>query len=509
MRSKLFLGMFLASLGAAALGSTACGGDTTEGGSGGTGGSTSSSSSSSSSGSTSSSSSSGSTSSSSSSSSGTVLPDGCGDTLATAVELTPNDGQGAQCQLPDPTADVRVFKFAGLKGQIVNIQTDAKPTSAEFDPTYLDLVVTLVDSQDKQLAQNDDPPIRGTNDSTIYTVLPADGDYYIKVEECSKVFGTMSCSPADQILTFDFAIGVGTIDPAVPADNPNFTFEGAAANDTTATAQPVAFAKNTNGQYYISQIVGGFSAAADVDVYEVDVPADFSDPAGPESYPTATFMPLMWGTDAMGSTAPIGALRLVDSANLTKSVALLDYANAGDPVGLDIVAPITLGHTYYLFVQRPTGATAGANDFYFVWNYGGTSNPLEQDEAGNNAAAGAEALADAMNPNFLAQYFIEGDLDTGDVDHFSFTVPTGAKLLAVSCGAQRSGSGVRGLTWTVLNVNGATATEAVDTNAFKQDMDISGVAAGTNLTVRLDAKTAPDANVTSRFYRCGIALSAE
>lgn len=434
-----------------------------------------------------------------------MLPDGCGDTLATAIELMSDDG-GALCQLPDPTADQRYFKFSGNKGDIVIIQTDAKPSADEFDTTYLDLVLTLVDDKDNQIAQNDDPPIRFTNDSQIWTVLPSTGTFYLRVEECSKVFGTAVCSPADQITTFDFAVGY-TVVAKDPTENPDFTFEGTAANDTAATAQVSTYATNPNGGYYATRIVGDFSSATDVDVYSFDVPADYADPATTTDYPTATFMPIMWGTEGWGSTAPLGSLKLVDSADLTHSVALLDLANAGDPAGLDIAAPITLGHKYYLFVQRPAGATAGANDFYMVWTYDGRGNPLEQNETGNNAAAGAEALTDAMNPAFLAQYFVEGKLDTGDIDHFKFVVPTGAKSLAVSCGAQRSGSGVRGLTWTVVGVNGATATEAVGTDAFKNGIDVSGVAANTELTIRIDSAMAPDANVTSRFYRCGIAFS--
>ena len=503
MRSNIFLGLFAAAFGAMALASVGCGGGT-ETGTGGTGGGTTSSTTTSSSGVTTSSSSSG-----SGGSGGSA--DGCATTFETAQELTPNDGQGAQCQLPDPLVSERWFKFTGKAGDVVFLQTDAKPTSDETDPTYPDLVVTVYDDKKVQLARNDDPAqIAGqphVNDSELWTVLPKDGTYFLQVQECNAVFGTTSCSDATEITNYDFAIGVGII-AKDPAENPNFTFEAEPNNDT-AGATPGLYAKGTNGNYYISQIYGGFSSATDVDVYKLDVPSDLVALTNGD-HAVLGFSALPGGTDGNGSTAQLGAMRLVDADDLTNDYALLDLANAGDTAGLGLepsIPPTQLGKSYYLFVQRPANATAGANDFYIVWHYAFSSNPREADETGNDTPAGAEALTDVVPPNLVAQYFVEGDLSSAtDLDHYSFAVPAAAKKVSVFCGGQRSGSGVRDLKVEVLN--GATSvgstTEAVDKDAYLQSLTIpTGV---TSLTLKISGGT-PDAKVTSRFYRCGIALA--
>ncbi|APR76121.1 Hypothetical protein A7982_01468 [Minicystis rosea] len=495
--------MFAAGFGAMALASVGCGGGT-ETNTGGSGGGTASSSSSSSSSVATSSSSSG-----TGGSGGSA--DGCGTTFETATELTPNDGQGAQCQLPDPLVSSRFFKFTGKKGDVLFVQTDAKPTSDETDPTYPDLVVTLFDDSKTQIARDDDPVqltvLPHVNDSELWTVLPKDGTFFIQVQECNAVFGEASCSDATQITNYDFAIGIGTI-AKDPTENPNFTFEVEPNNDA-ANANPGLYAKGTNGNYYISQVYGGFSSTSDVDVYKLDLPSDLVAPMNGD-YAVLGFAPLPAGADGNGSTATIGKMSLVDAADLANDYAVLDLANAGDTAGVALepsVPPTQLGKSYYLIVERPSGATAGANDFYIVWHYAFTSNPRETDDTGNDTAAGAEALTDVMPDTLVAQYFVEGDLTSAtDVDHYSFNVPAAAKKVSVFCGGQRSGSGVRDLKVDVLN--GATSvgsiTETVDKDAYLQSLTIpTGV---TSLTLKISGGT-PDAKVTSRFYRCGVALA--
>lgn len=53
-----------------------------------------------------------------------------------------------------------------------------------FDPDTIDGIITLYDSNKKQIAENHNPPTFSSTDPTLFTILPADGKYYIRVAEC-------------------------------------------------------------------------------------------------------------------------------------------------------------------------------------------------------------------------------------------------------------------------------------------------------------------------------------
>jgi hypothetical protein len=89
----------------------------------------------------------------------------------------------------------------------------------------MDLVITIFDSSKTQIAQNDDPFPRDTQDSKLYTVLPEDGDYYIKVEEfCETDLSGGNC-PADYfdgIFEYGYAVNVFQIDGVDDMGSPFF-----------------------------------------------------------------------------------------------------------------------------------------------------------------------------------------------------------------------------------------------------------------------------------------------
>ena len=78
---------------------------------------------------------------------------GQGHTFDTALPITVNDMTPAAGSLPDPTSSQDFYKFTGTAGEKVAIVTTAKPTADGFDATYLDLVVTLYDASQKQIAR--------------------------------------------------------------------------------------------------------------------------------------------------------------------------------------------------------------------------------------------------------------------------------------------------------------------------------------------------------------------
>lgn len=513
MRSTLYLGLFLTGLGTAAL-ATACGGSTE--GTGGGGGETSTNSGTTSgttsgtnsTGTTSQTSSTGTTSSTISTGSTTTGNNGCAGTFATAQDITLNDQTPTACQLNKPDADAGFFKFTGTKGQAVIIATSAKVGTDPFDTTYLDTVVTVYDSQMNQIAQNDDPTPRYSNDAEVWTILPADGEYVFSVRECNAVFPG-NCADAALITTFDYEVSVFETDSSAPVVTGEIV-SGSAPTDvpndasTPASLPAIKYEFGTTG-YYLSKVFGVFHTATDVDVYSFTVPSDIEVNAGGRAIMNFGAFPA--GTDGNGSTSSVGKMWIVDPADLTHKVAEVDVSVGSTPG--DIGAPIkTLGNELYLFVTKPAGALGG-NDFYVINHYGGGSNPVELANATNGVAATAEALDDSGGADFLATYFVDGNLTPAatDVDFYSVAVPAGAATISVACGAQRSGSGLRGMKFEVVKADGSSLSpkaegiDAADEDVF---IDKAAVPSGAStLLIKIHGAT-QDAVVTSDFYRCGV-----
>src|SRR5262249_2263149 len=129
------------------------------------------------------------------------------------------------------------------------------------------------------------------------------------------------------------------------------------------------------------------------------------------------------------------------------------------------------------------GTVAKSNDFYFVLHFGSLGNPLEQDETGNDALATAEVLQPyAGNPKAT---YVEGDLINGatDVDYFSVAVPSGGTQVYASCSAKQNGSGLVGLTTTLLSASGATLAQATEQGGNYATTSAAAVPGGATKTI--------------------------
>jgi hypothetical protein len=169
-------------------------------------------------------------------------------------------------------------------------------------------------------------------------------------------------------------------------------------------------------------------------------------------------------------------------------------------------SPTLPAGSYLLWVDAG-GGTAGANDHYVLKALLGQENPLENETMPNSndtsATATALTLADDMG---VARGFILATLPASDVDFFSFDVPAGRQI-GVFCGAQSSGSGLRGLQVQLLGTDGTTVL-GMGTETATQGAAITRVtptAPGTHY-VRLTA-SAQDAEVAGDWVRCGVALT--
>ena len=423
------------------------------------------------------------------------------DTKDTASPLTL--GTTVQAKLDPAGTDIDWYKFDGTKDQAISIVTQAKTGTDPFDPTYLDLVVTLFDANGTQLAEQDDPTPPNSNDPLLFTVLPAAGSYYLRVLECNawSKGGAANCADVTKITNKNYSLVVSEM-----------TFSSAGEvkevepNNDATTATPLTYQKNPNsaGHYYLSTIYGGFSDANDVDVYSLTVPTDLAIDAGSRAVGSFYLQPPT--TNGDGSSTSPGEVHLTTAADPATMIAQVD-----DSTGASLDVPLLAGTQYLVFYKRAAQPT-GAQDFYFDLSGFGTSNPLEQDDAGNNTAVGAEVLVQSTTSP--GSFFIEGDLApaSADVDHFSFAVPaTNADQVSVACGAQRSGSGLRGFTVDLLDsagtpVVGASATEAADKDLLLDK--IVTPSGQSKLLLKLSA-TSQAVDVTSTFYRCGVHFSAK
>lgn len=507
MRSKrffeLFVGCMAATVAAAAGGTLGCGSDAAPVGTTPTSGGTGSSGSSSGAGGSGSEGSAASSSSSGAVGHGGGAPNLCPSdpdgncSLATAekIEILAQGASPTEGSLDPIDKDSDYYLLEGKKGQALYVFTEGKIGGDPFDPTYPDLVVTIYDSAGVPIAEDDDPLPRLSNDSEIYTVLPADGPYYLRVIECNawEKGGPGGCSPAAQITNTGYSIGVVALDPALAF----FTLETPPDN---SDAKPDAFkyAKGQSpGSYVISTALGFFSDSADVDVYSSKMPMDFT--INPAQRLVGYFNFLPAGPEGNGSTTPFGGASIVDAVTM-KTVAIITGESR------EIAAPLTAGGSYLLNVYAPaSGGDFAANPFYFVNHFGGGSNPVEAEanQGSNNVALMAEPLEMAPGQK---SYFIDGDLVPAltDVDWFSMAVPAGMSSMSAACVAQRSGSGLRGFTASAIAKDASTILKTgTETTAVDLALDGVPVIAGEKVFLKLQAASQA-ANVSSTFYRCGV-----
>ncbi|WP_437668648.1 PPC domain-containing protein [Sorangium sp. So ce131] len=495
MRSMYLLGLVV--IGTVAATAAGCGGDDEgsggDGGAGGAGGATSSS-----------------TTSSTSVVATTSSAGGEGDennSIETAEDI--DFAAWVDATLEPVDADQDFYRFSGTKGQILAIETDAKPDDDPSDPTYPDLVVTLLDAEGTQLAQNDDQTPGVINDSLLYTVLPADGDYYLRLEECTSAFGTQGCASADEILDFDYSVRIFTVN--VGADEEDSLVGETEPNDDAEQAGALGYDSTVENQqtvYYRTFVFGGFESATDVDVYSFTLP---------ETPPAASGLKARFevygptGPDGNGSTVDVSEVAVFSAADLTTAYAKVDASKGGD-----IEVPVQIGEEgkYFVFVKRAPG-DVGANDFYILLHNRVESQGAESEDVANNDAATPEGdLASFENQGRGTSYVVDGQLvtdgDTPDVDFYEIPLPENVEAgwtVSAFCGAQRHGSGLRELKVELLNGDGTeigadyTSTESDTEEALIDGLALPATVAENRLLAKVSSGT-PAEDVTSRSYNC-------
>ena len=138
---------------------------------------------------------------------------------------------------------------------------------------------------------------------------------------------------------------------------------------------------------------------------------------------------------------------------------------------------------------------------------------METNDSANDAATGAEVIKVAANNGNQSGY-LEGDLlkSGADVDWWTATVPTGmgGGAMAVYCGAQSLGSGLRSFKVDLYSDAGTTAIangSQVEPAAGVAITTLKSTADGTPLYIKFSAASQAT-DVSSTFYRCGIVFQA-
>jgi hypothetical protein len=512
MRSKYILGVLGVGLVIAAAGGCGSDADDNTGGTGGSGAAGSASSTGVGAQATSSSTTTGTATSSSS----TVRPDTNVDCASgVAIDL----GQLGEETLDPADMDEDFFTFEGTKGQVIALLTDAKPDDDPFADGYADLVITLYGPDDAQVAENDDPIPRNTQDSELYTVLPEDGKYCIKVQDfCKWSEDKGTPCPATAVPVDDGAFGVlvTEFDPELAGN-----VEHVEANAST----PMEYAKvdmpTVPNSYYTTAVNGFFETQGDVDVFSfnipVDVPCDQNGTActaTADQRPTANFEVFPTGADGNGSTIPTGDLWVTTAVDTETILARIDGSKVDPVFGATLQPPLTFGTDYLLHVRAPTGATPGANPFYFLIHYGSGSNPLEVEQLlpTNDTALTAEPMASGNTTGGGIGYFVGGTIvnKAGDVDWYSLdNLAEAGQVLFGTCASQRIGSGVRGLKLTIYDAAdlvddiGSAPAETADSESTFGDAGLDVSSAGATLLAKVEATGSPDV-VVGAYYNCGI-----
>jgi hypothetical protein len=433
-------------------------------------------------------------------------------TMSTPVTI---DGAATVATLVD-AATSDFYTFNGKAGDRIVIgafATQLQTAGKGFDATVTDLTFVLTGSDMNvmtPLSYNDDGWPDFSQDAIGYFQLPADGAYYIGVQDCNTLFSSGCPYPASGITSFDYQLVVAHTSKLT---NPELLATG--QDGTTAKAQKVTYVVPKGGKAgsYSSTIIGGaLATATDTQVFSFTPPTDTTLTAGSRARAEFYVQPIgsfqggdlsdanikIWVTDSTGNVI----LSQADQNNFLTNKTTYSL--------LEFSAPVTLGTQYYLFVQNTMTGGSAAKDFYFIDHY---LNPLinvaEKEKADKTGPANdTSATAEALTAQGSSKHFftVDGDITTpADVDWYSFTVPTGVTQFQIQCDSARSGSGLGGFKVEMFAADGTTsiasATETATADLLTPAANVPAASIGKQVFLKMTGAT-QSATVKGTQYRC-------
>jgi hypothetical protein len=419
-----------------------------------------------------------------------------GSSCATAPTLTLGGTPGYD-QIA-VAGDKKYFKYAVTQGDFLVAYTVANPND---DMNALDTAITVLDSAGATtLASDDDAFPRASTDSELFYNVATTGTICVKVEDWS----TWAMMAPVAKPGYPFTLTVTKLSTTAMGSN---KASGTAHDATSAQAGTL-----TSGG---GALVFGVLGATAPDVFKFTAPAMAAaldiglQPLGNPNLATAA-------GNGYGSTVERISVKVTNAAGTTVLGAYEPPTGNLDKSSASITVPVVAGTDYLVWIQRPMGTSAGANDFYISKMGFGADNPAEP--AGNHdTPATAAPLTFAMNSAFVL-----GTLTlptTNPVDYYSFT-PDGGHFELV-CGALRNGSGLVGATFELDGPDGG-ALQSETENAVNDVSWCIGAGASADCAnasktpVSLAAPgpyyfkvtaTSQSSTNTGNFYRCGMFLT--
>ncbi len=409
--------------------------------------------------------------------------------------------------LSDP-GEKDFFKFTAKKGQWINLRTEANPND---DPMKVDTVLTLWTADGAtQIAEADDGyPRAGTTDSNMDVLIPADATYCIEIQEYSTWKKMSSSGSVD----FKYDLLTITLDDANTKALGNDYNLDTGNNDSLTAPQTVANLFTAMGGQQGAKIYGQIDTKTDIDAFKVTTPAG-------AKVMDINFEPP--GPSGMGATGGIGKINIFLANGMTP-YAQLDFADAttffeeGGSYGFGGV-PVTEKTAYVIQINN-NGQDGGTSPgYFFKYGTGATGNQQEANDAGNNAAAGAEVTTEtvSMTNAKVTQRFIGGNIPPGDKDYWKINAKAGDKV-SLACGCRRNGAGVADFT---VDFFKDPAMPALQTEVETAKKDIAwedkatyvsatmpqvSIATAGVYYVRLSSTSLVQNGASGTWYNCGVA----
>ena len=391
------------------------------------------------------------------------------DRFETAYPVVVGDPAGT-VEVVASVDQVDFFRFEGTAGQWMWLTTNSGGRSPNT-------VVTLYDSQRRQIARNDEGSLWSGDgfDARLITRLPAEGTYFVSVSSAATPPALIGAGLAYKLVVAGIDEDTSFVVP--DADFPFHT--------DVALARDLELSNVEIGGALVGRatVLGTFGPQGDLDVYAIDV-----DRPGAL---LAIFQP--GGVNGSGSTTSAGEIWITDLSG-GEVIARIDQTNEQHTI-----RPTVEPGRYLLWVYPP-GPGVGENDFYTVDTVLVPENPREMDDAANGTLAGAEPLADFGT--LSTRGYVLAHLPPQDIDYFSFEL-YGESIVQVQCSSRSVGSSLLDLNAMILDEDGRIRGVAFE--PARKSLDLSGVyapAAGTYY-LRIASPARLD-DVTGDWARCAV-----
>ena len=357
------------------------------------------------------------------------------------------------------------FVFSGKQGEYYEIRTDDQ----SFSP---DVVLTLYDADQTLLASNDFGTVWPGDrvDARLVVRLPADGDYYIEIDDPYTPAAFFRSS--FPLLFYHLEL--------------RSLHEGMAGVAIAQGSDPAAveFAHDERTGYAYVTLLGELGAD----------PSSFELTGGAAQALIGHVLPS--GTTGNGSTAAGGSFDVVDG----EQHVLAHIDRSGGQSSLD--PPVE--ERGYKVVAHSDGEL-GDNPFFVVDFFMLPDNPREQLEVDNGTIAGAEAFE--LQGMFSRRGLMLMSLAEDDVDYFKIEALEFESIAAV-CEGESGGSGVRGLVVELRDGADQVLATATETSTANLELKPIMVPSPGTYYLRMSTSTpAATADSADPWARCAMIVS--